>query len=57
MVSEVALREGSVMVTAGPPDFCTFKGGLFVFGYTSKIRQWLINTAMSMPQNQSMFIP
>ena len=32
MVSGMITDEGCIMVTADPPDFCVFKGGLFVFG-------------------------
>ena len=32
MVSGVISREGSIMVTAGPPNFGVFQGGFFFFG-------------------------
>ena len=32
MVSGVIPREGSVMVTAGPPNFGAFQGSFFIFG-------------------------
>ena len=32
VVSEMVVGKGSVVVTASPPDFCTFEDSFFVFG-------------------------
>ena len=32
VITEMVIREGGIMVAAGPPDFGAFQGGLFFFG-------------------------